>query len=64
MSYLIITETEKKQIGELTEDSDELHEVIYNVENQMNDLNQYSRRNNIETLIQFYMFQILPDWRL
>ena len=38
----------KKQIDELTEYRDELHEEIYYLENQMNDLNQYMRRNIIE----------------
>ena len=26
----------------------DIHDVVYDLENQMNDLNQYSRRNNIE----------------
>ena len=38
----------KTTIDELTEDIDDLHDVVYDLENQMNDLNQYSRRNNIE----------------
>ena len=38
----------KKQIEELTENRAEIHEEIYYLENQMNDLNKYMRRNNIE----------------
>ena len=38
----------KKQIEELTDDREDLCETIYHLENQMTDLNQYSRRENIE----------------
>ena len=37
-----------KQIEELIEDREDLYESIYNLENLLNDLNQYSRRDNIE----------------
>ena len=33
----------KTPIDELTEDIDDLHDVVFDLENQMNDLNQYSR---------------------
>lgn len=38
----------KSTIDELNEDSEQLHEKIYYLECQHEDLNQYSRRNNIE----------------
>ena len=40
--------SQKKRICELTEENDDLHDIIYNMEIQMNNLNQYTRRENVE----------------
>ena len=38
----------KKEMGELTVENDNLHDLLYNVELQSNHLDQYSRRSHIE----------------
>ena len=35
-------------IDELTADKDFVHDTLYDLENSLNDLNQYSQRNNFE----------------
>ena len=43
--------SQKKRICELTEENDDLHDLIYNMEIQMNNLNQYTRHENVEIKI-------------
>ena len=38
----------KQHIKDLTLCSDDLYDTVYDLENHVNDLNQYSRRENIE----------------
>ena len=38
----------KKKIRELTAENNDLFDLLYDMENQTNNLNQYTRRENIE----------------
>ena len=48
---ILNNKSQKKRICELTEENDDLHDLIYNMEIQMNNLNQYTQRENVEIKI-------------
>ena len=46
--FIINNKVLKKRVNELTEENNEMYDKFYKLENYICDLDQYSRRNNVE----------------